>query len=90
MQYYSDDELYEIVKLNAEKLGIVADESGAIEIARRARGTPRIAGRLLRRVVDFVLVEGDGVLNKKIADHALTRLGVDNLGLDGADRNTCD
>ena len=87
LQYYSDDELYEIVKLNAEKLGIVADESGAIEIARRARGTPRIAGRLLRRVVDFVLVEGDGVLNKKIADHALTRLGVDNLGLDGADRN---
>ena len=86
LQYYSDDELYEIVKLNAEKLGIVADESGAIEIARRARGTPRIAGRLLRRVVDFVLVEGDGVLNKKIADHALTRLGVDMLGLDVADR----
>ena len=87
LQYYSDDELFEIVKLNAEKLGVVTDESGAIEIARRARGTPRIAGRLLRRVVDFVLVEGDGVLNKKIADHALTRLGVDNLGLDGADRN---
>ena len=87
LQYYSDDELYEIVKLNTEKLGIVADESGAKEIARRARGTPRIAGRLLRRVVDFVLVEGDGILNKKIADHALTRLGVDNLGLDGADRN---
>tara|TARA_B100001778_G_scaffold189219_1_gene155839 strand:- start:395 stop:1414 length:1020 start_codon:yes stop_codon:yes gene_type:complete len=86
LQYYSDDELYEIVKLNTEKLGIVADESGAKEIARRARGTPRIAGRLLRRVVDFVLVEGDGVLNKKIADHALTRLGVDLLGLDGADR----
>ena len=86
LQYYSDDELFEIVKLNAEKLGVATDESGAIEIARRARGTPRIAGRLLRRVVDFVLVEGDGVLNKKIADHALTRLGVDNLGLDGADR----
>ena len=86
LQYYSDEELYEIVKLNTEKLGIVADESGAKEIARRARGTPRIAGRLLRRVVDFVLVEGDGVLNKKIADHALTRLGVDKLGLDGADR----
>ncbi len=86
LQYYSDDELYEIVKLNTEKLGIKADESGAKEIARRARGTPRIAGRLLRRVVDFVLVEGDGVLNKKIADHALNRIGVDNLGLDGADR----
>jgi Holliday junction DNA helicase RuvB len=87
LQFYSNEELYEIVKLNTEKLGIVADESGATEIARRARGTPRIAGRLLRRVVDFVLVEGDGVLNKKIADHALRRLGVDNLGLDGADRS---
>ncbi|MDA9671997.1 Holliday junction branch migration DNA helicase RuvB, partial [Paracoccaceae bacterium] len=86
LQYYSDEELYEIVKLNTEKLGIASDENGAREIARRARGTPRIAGRLLRRVVDFVLVEGDGVLNKKIADHALSRLGVDDLGLDGADR----
>ena len=86
MQYYSDEELYQIVKLNTEKLGVASDENGAREIARRARGTPRIAGRLLRRVVDFVLVEGDGVLNKKIADHALSRLGVDNLGLDGADR----
>ena len=86
LQYYSDEELYEIVKLNTEKLGVASDEKGAREIARRARGTPRIAGRLLRRVVDFVLVEGDGVLNKKIADHALSRLGVDNLGLDGADR----
>ena len=86
LQYYSDEELYEIVKLNTEKLGVASDENGAKEIARRARGTPRIAGRLLRRVVDFVLVEGDGVLNKKIADHALSRLGVDNLGLDGADR----
>ena len=87
LQFYSNEELYKIVKLNTEKLGIVADESGATEIARRARGTPRIAGRLLRRVIDFVLVEGDGVLNKKIADHALRRLGVDNLGLDGADRS---
>ena len=86
LQYYSKEELYKIVKLNAEKLGIVAHESGVTEIAQRARGTPRIAGRLLRRVVDFVLVEGDGILNKKIADHALTRLGVDKLGLDAADR----
>ena len=86
LQYYSKEELYKIVKLNAEKLGIVAHESGVTEIAQRARGTPRIAGRLLRRVVDFVLVEGDGILNKKIADYALTRLGVDKLGLDGADR----
>ncbi|MGB3278156.1 MAG: Holliday junction DNA helicase RuvB C-terminal domain-containing protein, partial [Pseudorhodobacter sp.] len=59
---------------------------GTREIAKRARGTPRIAGRLLRRVVDFVLVEGDGRLTREIADRALTRLGVDHLGLDGADR----
>ncbi|MDZ4136494.1 MAG: Holliday junction DNA helicase RuvB C-terminal domain-containing protein, partial [Paracoccaceae bacterium] len=62
------------------------DPAGTREIARRARGTPRIAGRLLRRVVDFVLVEGDGRLTQAIADRALTRLGVDHLGLDGADR----
>ena len=54
--------------------------------AKRARGTPRIAGRLLRRVVDFVTVEGNGRLTQTIADRALTRLGVDNLGLDGGDR----
>ena len=59
---------------------------GAREIARRARGTPRIAGRLLRRVVDFALVEGDGTVTRDLADHALHRLGVDNMGLDGADR----
>ena len=53
---------------------------------RSARGTPRIAGRLLRRVVDFALVEGDGRVTCEIADRALTRLGVDQLGLDGADR----
>ncbi|MEK6215813.1 MAG: Holliday junction branch migration DNA helicase RuvB, partial [Boseongicola sp.] len=62
------------------------DEHGAREIARRARGTPRIAGRLLRRVVDFAVVEGDGNLTRDLADNALTRLGVDVLGLDGADR----
>ena len=63
-----------------------ATPDGAPEIARRARGTPRIAGRLLRRVVDFAIVEGDGRVTREIADRALTRLGVDDLGLDGADR----
>jgi Holliday junction DNA helicase RuvB len=86
LQFYTDDELYEIVSRNARLLGAPADEGGAREIARRARGTPRIAGRLLRRVVDFALVEGDGRVTRDLADHALTRLGVDNLGLDGADR----
>jgi Holliday junction DNA helicase RuvB len=86
LQFYTEDELYQIVSRNARKLGAPADEGGAREIARRARGTPRIAGRLLRRVVDFALVEGDGTVTKTLADHALTRLSVDDLGLDGADR----
>lgn len=86
LQFYTEDELHEIVTRNARKLGAPADEGGAREIARRSRGTPRIAGRLLRRVVDFAVVEGDGKVTKALADNALTRLGVDNLGLDGADR----
>jgi Holliday junction DNA helicase RuvB len=86
LQFYSDEELYEIVSRGARLLGVVAEEAGLREIAARARGTPRIAGRLLRRVVDFALVEGDGRLTREIADRALTRLGVDKLGLDGADR----
>ena len=86
LQFYTVDELFEIVARNARLLGIPADPAGAREIATRARGTPRIAGRLLRRVVDFALVEGDGRLTRALADSALTRLEVDHLGLDGADR----
>lgn len=86
LQFYSEDELHEIVTRGARLLGVPAETDGLREIARRARGTPRIAGRLLRRVVDFVVVEGDGTLTRAIADRALTRLGVDHLGLDGADR----
>jgi holliday junction DNA helicase RuvB len=86
LQFYTIDELHEIVSRNARKLGTPADDEGAREIARRARGTPRIAGRLLRRVVDFAVVEGDGRITQTLADGALTRLGVDKLGLDGADR----
>jgi Holliday junction DNA helicase RuvB len=86
LQFYTVDELHQIVTRNAAKLGAPADKEGAREIARRARGTPRIAGRLLRRVVDFAVVEGDGTVTQALADRALTRLGVDHLGLDGADR----
>ncbi|MGR3758507.1 MAG: Holliday junction branch migration DNA helicase RuvB [Tranquillimonas sp.] len=86
LQFYTVEELHRIVTRGARLLGIAVEEEGAHEIARRARGTPRIAGRLLRRVVDFALVEGDGRLTRAIADIALTRLGVDDLGLDGADR----
>jgi Holliday junction DNA helicase RuvB len=86
LQFYTEDELHDIVTRNARKMGAPADDLGAREIARRARGTPRIAGRLLRRVVDFAVVEGDGIITQELADNALTRLGVDNLGLDMADR----
>ena len=86
LQFYTEDELDHIVTRGARLLGIEPLAEGTREIARRARGTPRIAGRLLRRVVDFVTVEGDGRLTRAIADKALTRMGVDNLGLDGADR----
>ncbi len=86
LQFYTVEELNEIVTRNARLMGAPADAEGAREIAKRSRGTPRIAGRLLRRVVDFALVEGDGRVTQAIADHALTRLGVDHLGLDGADR----
>lgn len=86
LQFYTEAELDLIVTRGARMLGIPSEPEGTLEIARRARGTPRIAGRLLRRVVDFALVEGDGRLTRALADTALTRLGVDNLGLDGADR----
>ena len=86
LQYYTLEELDRIVTRGARLLGVAADPAGTLEIARRARGTPRIAGRLLRRVVDFALVEGGGHISRELADNALNRLGVDDLGLDGADR----
>ncbi|MCH2077883.1 MAG: Holliday junction branch migration DNA helicase RuvB [Rhodobacteraceae bacterium] len=86
LEFYTVDELHEIVTRGARLLGVEADADGAREIAKRARGTPRIAGRLLRRVVDFAVVESDGRISRALADNALTRLGVDDLGLDSADR----
>ncbi|MCW1918663.1 Holliday junction branch migration DNA helicase RuvB [Rhodobacter sp. KR11] len=86
LEFYTVDELDLIVTRAARLLGITPEPAGTREIAARARGTPRIAGRLLRRVVDFVTVEGNGVLTQAIADSSLTRLGVDKLGLDGNDR----
>jgi len=86
LEFYEVDELVAIVTRAARLLRADATPEGAHEIARRARGTPRIAGRLLRRVVDFAIVEGDGTVTQALADRALRRLGVDALGLDGADR----
>jgi holliday junction DNA helicase RuvB len=86
LEFYSVPELAHIVARGARLMGYEAAEDGILEIARRARGTPRIAGRLLRRVADFALVEGNGQITRALADRALTRLQVDHLGLDGADR----
>lgn len=86
LEFYTVDELCSIVERGARLMGVKASPDGAREIARRARGTPRIAGRLLRRVVDFATVEGNGTISQQLADSSLTRLGVDDLGLDGADR----
>ena len=86
LEFYTPEELTAIIKRAAGKLDVTIDDAGAKEIAHRSRGTPRIAGRLLRRVVDFAIVETDGVIDAALADRALSRLGVDQLGLDAADR----
>ncbi|MEM1375273.1 MAG: Holliday junction branch migration DNA helicase RuvB [Pseudomonadota bacterium] len=86
LEFYTTDELHEIVTRGARLMGVEAEADGAREIAKRARGTPRIAGRLLRRVVDFAVVDANGRITRAVADNALTRLGVDALGLDSADR----
>jgi Holliday junction DNA helicase RuvB len=86
LSYYDVDDLTRIVTRSAGLLGVSISAEGAREIGRRARGTPRIANRLLRRVRDFADVAGDGVVTGKIADYALARLGVDPAGLDILDR----
>ncbi len=86
LNFYTEAELEQVVTRGARLLGVGMDEGGAREIARRARGTPRVAGRLLRRVRDFAHVAGAGVVTAKLADEALTRLEVDALGLDAMDR----
>jgi Holliday junction DNA helicase RuvB len=85
LQFYEVPELLLIVRRGAEKLGFGLSEDGALEIARRSRGTPRVAGRLLRRIRDFALVSGQ-VADRAMVDGALLRLEVDRLGLDAQDR----
>ncbi len=87
LEMYTADELKQIVKRSAGILNIELKEDGAYEIARRSRGTPRIANRLLKRVRDFAQVMGGGVIDLKVAKHALDALEVDEIGLDGVDRN---
>lgn len=86
LEYYKPESLVEIIKRAAEILKITIEHDGAMEIARRSRGTPRVANRLLKRVRDFAQVKGDGVITSKLADEALVRLEVDKIGLDRMDR----
>ncbi|MEM7634777.1 MAG: Holliday junction branch migration DNA helicase RuvB [Pseudomonadota bacterium] len=85
LNFYEEDELLDIVTRGARVLGLAMTEDGALEVARRARGTPRIAGRLLRRVRDFASVDGTAQVDRQAADKALQRLEVDSLGLDALD-----
>ena len=87
MEYYTVDELKHIIVQSAGKLQVEIDEQGAYEMARRSRGTPRLANRLLKRVRDFAEVKYDGVITYEVADFALNLLEVDTFGLDQNDRN---
>ena len=86
LELYNEEQLKMIVTRSAEILEIKIDEDGAMEIAKRSRGTPRIANRLLKRVSDYAAVLGDGNIKKKIADIALQKLEIDQMGLDNIDR----
>lgn len=86
MEYYTESELQRIVSRSAQVIGVETEALGVSEIARRSRGTPRIANRLLKRVRDFAEVEGDGVITKDTAEHALGTLQVDEKGLDTIDQ----
>ena len=86
LELYTPEELAKIVKRSAGILNVEIEPEGAMEIARRSRGTPRIANRMLRRVRDFAQVMADGVITRKVADQALLALEVDHLGLDQVDR----
>ena len=86
LEYYSDEELFQIIKRTSRVLDIKIDDNAAKELAKRSRGTPRVANRLFKRVRDFALVMGNGSIDKKITELALNRLKVDELGLDNTDK----
>ena len=86
MEFYTPEELADIVEHSARILDVEIDEEGAMELARRSRGTPRLANRLLKRVRDFAQIKYDGKIDKKVTDFALDLLEVDKLGLDNTDR----
>lgn len=86
LQYYTVEELTLIVKRTARVLNVFIDDDAAVELARRSRGTPRIANRLFKRVRDFAMVDGDGSITLEVTEKALDRLKVDKMGLDNTDR----
>ncbi len=86
LEFYNTEDLTHIVTRSAAKLGVAIDHEGAVEIARRSRGTPRIANRLLRRVRDFAQVKANGHVSRQVADQALTMLNIDASGFDHMDR----
>ncbi len=86
LELYSPDQLSDIIKRSAVILGVSCDDEGAYELASRSRGTPRIANRMLRRARDYAQIMGDGTITKQIADFALDRMEIDDLGLDKLDR----
>ncbi|MCO7136012.1 Holliday junction branch migration DNA helicase RuvB [Solibaculum mannosilyticum] len=90
LELYTPEELAQIVNRSASILGIDIDEDGALELASRSRGTPRIANRLLKRVRDFAQVLGEGKINTEIAQQALSRMEIDEMGLDANDRRMLD
>jgi Holliday junction DNA helicase, RuvB subunit len=85
MQYYTEEELEKIVKRTSKVMDVHIDDDAALELARRSRGTPRIANRMFKRVRDFALVDGNGIIELDITKKALERLKVDNVGLDDTD-----
>lgn len=87
LEFYNVTELMQIILRSAAVLGVSIDDEGTLEIAKRSRGTPRLANRLLKRVRDFAQVEGDGAIDYDVAKTALDRLEVDSMGLDNTDRN---
>ena len=86
LQYYTVEELTLIVKRTARVLNVFIDDDAAVELAKRSRGTPRIANRLFKRVRDFAMVDGDGSITLEVTEKALDRLKVDKMGLDNTDR----
>jgi Holliday junction DNA helicase RuvB len=87
LDYYDDAALQQIIRRSANILKVPMDDAGCAEMARRARGTPRIANRLLKRVRDYAQVRADGIITREVAEAALRALDVDERGLDPSDRN---